>query len=317
MLNRRYLRIKVYHALYAYWQSDDASAARIEKEMLNSIDRTHHIYLGLLATFGELRHIASLRIAERSRKHVPTSEDLNPNMRFVDGPLLRMIAENERLAAECNKHRVSWVGDQDVFTKIHREMEADEGYRAYMDDPEPSFAKEQAFLIRLFTRHIANNAVLQEVFENRSIHWMEDLDLAAGMVKRTLEQIRDDDGPQGLGLPELEREPVEEYAFATQLYRKCIEHDVEHEEAIAAKASNWESDRIAFSDMILMKMALTEVRHFDQIPVKVTLNEYIEIAKAYSTPKSKNFINGVLDKLFIEMKEDGRIRKVGRGLLEG
>ena len=145
---------------------------------------------------------------------------------------------------------------------------------------------------------------------------MEDLDLAAGSVKRTLEQIREDDGLKDLGLSELDREPAEEYAFATQLFRKCIEHSAEHEEAIAAKASNWESDRIAFSDMILMKMALTEARHFDQIPVKVTLNEYIEIAKAYSTPKSKNFINGVLDKLFIEMKKDGRIRKVGRGLLE-
>ncbi|MDQ3100736.1 MAG: transcription antitermination protein NusB, partial [Bacteroidota bacterium] len=119
-----------------------------------------------------------------------------------------------------------------------------------------------------------------------------------------------------LPMPELQREPKEETDFVTILFRKAVEYDEEHEKSIGEKASNWESDRIALADMILMKMALIEVRVFDQIPVKVTLNEYIEIAKAYSTPKSKNFINGVLDKLFIEMKADGRIHKVGRGLLE-
>ena len=144
---------------------------------------------------------------------------------------------------------------------------------------------------------------------------IEDLDLAATLVKRNLEQVRESD-LKDLPMPELRREPKEETEFVTTLFRKAIQFDEEHEKAISAKASNWESDRIALSDMILMKMALTEVRVFDQIPVKVTLNEYIEIAKAYSTPKSKNFINGVLDKLFIEMKADGRIHKVGRGLLE-
>ncbi|MBK7483038.1 MAG: transcription antitermination protein NusB [Flavobacteriales bacterium] len=112
------------------------------------------------------------------------------------------------------------------------------------------------------------------------------------------------------------RDPREESRLRFKLFRKTIELGEEHEKAIAAKSSNWESDRIALSDMILMKMALTEVLIFDPVPVKVTMNEYIEVAKAYSTPKSKNFINGVLDKIFIEMRADGRIQKVGRGLLE-
>ena len=315
MLNRRYLRIKVFHALYAYWQSDDASAARIEKELLNGIERTHDMFLGLMLTFGELRHVAELRMEERRKKRLPTAEDLSPNLRFVNDPVLGLLAGSERLRIECERRKVSWVGEQELFVRIWREMEASDAFKTYMSDPAPSFRKSQAFLLQLFTEHVANQSALQDVYEARSIHWLEDLDLAATMVKRNLEQLREGDSGE-LALPELDRAPEEEYEFVKQLYRRSIELGDEHEREIAERASNWESDRIAVSDMILMKMALAEVRSFDQIPVKVTLNEYIEIAKAYSTPKSKGFINGVLDKLFIEMKADGRIRKVGRGLLE-
>lgn len=315
MLNRRFLRIKVYHALYAFWQGDDASAARIEKELFNAIDRTFDLYLGLLLTFAEIRHVAELRLEDRARKHMPTESDLNPDRRFVDMPLLVRLATSERLMTECSARRVSWVGEKELFTKIHREVINSEAYLAYMAEERPSFKKDQAFLIQLFDRHIANNEMLQDIFEGRSIHWMEELDIAATMVKRMMETMRETDTGD-LTLTELERGSVEEREFVTTLFRKSIAQGEEHETAIAEKASNWESDRIALSDMILMKMALSEARVFDQIPVKVTLNEYIEVAKAYSTPKSKNFINGVLDNLFAEMRTDGRIRKVGRGLLE-
>lgn len=315
MLNRRYLRIKVFQSLYAYWQSDSASAARIEKELFTSIERTYDLFLSLLLVFGELRHVAELRIEERKKKRLPTPEDLNPNRRFVDNPLLRMLAESERLRLECEKRKISWVGNHELFTKLYREIEASPEHAAYMSDAEPSFKKDQAYMVRLFSEHIANHESLQDVYETRSIYWLEDLDLAAGLVKRVLEQVREGDSAD-LAMSDLTRDHKEETEFVSTLYRKAIELGDEHEKAIGDKASNWESDRIALSDMILMKMALTEVRIFEQIPVKVTLNEYIEIAKAYSTPKSKNFINGVLDKLFIEMRTDGRIRKVGRGLLE-
>jgi transcription antitermination protein NusB len=315
MLNRRYLRIKVFQSLYAYWQSDQASASRLEKELFQSIERTYDLFLQLLQVFGELRHIAELRIEERRNKRLPTPEDLSPNLRFVENPLLKALASSERLRIETEKRRISWVGHKEMFTKLLKELENSDLYKSYMADPAPSYRKDQAFLISLFSEHIANHEALQDVFENRSIYWLEDLDLAATLVKRGIEQMRETSNGD-LPIAELDREPKEETDFVTTLFRKAVQYDEEHEKSIAAKASNWESDRIALSDMILMKMALTEVRVFDQIPVKVTLNEYIEIAKAYSTPKSKNFINGVLDKLFIEMKADGRIHKVGRGLLE-
>jgi N utilization substance protein B len=315
MLNRRYLRIKVYQSLYAYGQSDSASAARIEKELFTGIDRTYDLFLSLLMVFGELRHIAELRIEERKKKRMPTEEDLNASRRFVDNPLLIDLATSERLRLECDRRRISWVGNHELFTKLFREVEASPEHQAYMAEPDGGFRKDQAYLIRMFSDHIANSEALQEVFDARSIYWLEDLDLAATLVKRALEQMSEN-GERDSFLADLTRDPKEEQEFVTTLLRRCIEFSDEHEKAIAEKASNWEADRIAYSDMILMKMALTEVRVFDQIPVKVTMNEYIEIAKAYSTPKSKGFINGVLDKLFIEMKADGRICKVGRGLLE-
>lgn len=315
MLNRRYLRIKAFQSLYAYWQSDNASAARIEKELFAGIERTYDLYLSLLLVFGELRHVAELVFEERKKKRLPTPEDLNPNRRFVDNPLVRILAESERLRLECEKRKISWVGNHELFTSMYRMLETNEAVKAYMASPESTFKKDQAFVVELFSDLIANSEGLQEVIENRNIAWMEDLDLAASLVKRTLEQMRATDSAD-VFMNEIVRDPKEDQEFVSTLFRKTIQHAEEHEKAISEKSSNWESDRIALSDMILMQMALTEVREFDQIPVKVTMNEYIEIAKAYSTPKSKNFINGVLDKLFIEMRGDGRIRKVGRGLLE-
>lgn len=315
MLNRRYLRIKVFQSLYAYWQSDPASTARLEKELFQGIERTHDLYLSLLLIFGELRHVAELRMEEKRKKRLPTPEDLNPNRRFIDNPIVAGMAASERLRIECEKRRISWVGHQDLFVGMLKAMEESELYKAYMTLEASGSAKDRAFVVSLFDECIANNESLQDVFESRSIYWMEDLDIAASLVKRALEQWREGvDHEQVVGT--VVDDAVEERSFVTELFRKSIELGDEHEKLIAAKASNWEADRIAYSDMILMKMALTEARVFDQIPTKVTLNEYIEIAKAYSTPKSKNFINGVLDKLFSEMKADGRILKVGRGLLE-
>ncbi len=315
MLNRRYLRIKAFQSLYAYWQSDNASAARIEKELFNGVERTYDLYLSLLLVFGELRHVAELIQEERKKKRLPTAEDLAPNLRFVDNPVLRTLAQSDRLRIECEKRKISWVGNHELFTTMYRELENNELFMAYLQESPKSFKRDQGFILQLFTEVIANYEPLQEVYEGRSITWLEDLDLAASLVKRTIEQMREVDSAD-LAMEELIRDPKEDNDFISALFRKTIEYAEEHEKSIAEKSANWESDRIALSDMILMQMALTEVRIFDQIPVKVTLNEYIEIAKAYSTPKSKNFINGVLDKLFIEMRADGRIRKVGRGLLE-
>ncbi|HEY0976589.1 MAG TPA: transcription antitermination protein NusB [Flavobacteriales bacterium] len=314
MLNRRYLRIKVYQALYAYWQSDGGSAAKVEKELFVSIERTYDMYVQLMLLFGEMKRIAENRIEERRSRRLPTAEDLSPNLRFVANPVLVMLSESKLLLAESEKRRTGWMGEGEMLGKLLKHIEASAPYKAYMADTEHTFAKHQGLLLQLFLDDISDFEALHDYYEGKSIHWLEDLDLACTLVKRSLEDLQPSD--TDLVLNDLTRDPAEERDFVTPLFRRTIEQSEEHEKIIAERASNWEADRIALSDMILMKMALTEARIFEQIPVKVTLNEYIEVAKAYSTPKSKNFINGILDKLFQEMKESGEIRKVGRGLLE-
>ncbi|MDX9752225.1 MAG: hypothetical protein RBT71_14185, partial [Flavobacteriales bacterium] len=247
MLNRRYLRIKVYHALYAYWQGEEAGPARIGKELANGIGRVHDLYIALLLTFGELRHVAGLRIAERKRKRLPTPDDLAPNMRFVEDPVLGAIVDNARLQAEAARLKVSWTGHQEIFDRMMREIEADAGYQAFMADPDPGFRKSRAYMVHLLTEWVANRPALQEEFENRSIHWMEDLDLAASLAKRTIEQF-----DEGRPLEVLAGPGPEEHEFVTRLYQGTIRHQEEHAEAVAGQASNWEAERIALTDMILM-----------------------------------------------------------------
>jgi N utilization substance protein B len=314
MLNRRYLRIKVYQALYAFWQAEDASAARIEKELLLSIERTFDLYVQLLLLFGEVRHAAANRIMDRKQKRLPTPGDLNPNMRFVESPLLARLSESPRLMAEAAKRKLGWMGHGELISSLYKQIEESAEYKAYMAGPPTSFAQDQAFLEKLFVDHIAQFEPLHDLSESRSIYWLEDLDLACSLVKRTLATMKA--GDNDVVLSELDRDPQGDRDFVIRLFRAAVELGPANEQAIGEKAANWDTERMAVSDMILMKMALAEVKTFEDIPTKVTMNEYIEIAKAYSTPKSKAFINGILDKLFIEGVEQGAIRKVGRGLLE-
>ncbi|MCB0795010.1 MAG: hypothetical protein KDB88_09755, partial [Flavobacteriales bacterium] len=259
MLNRRYLRIKVYQSLYALWQSDRGSAAKVEKELFLSIERTFDLYISLLLLFGELRSVAEQRIEERMNKRLPTDQDLHPNRRFVDGPLLNALAQDPVLAVEAERRKVNWVGHKEMVQRLFRRIAEDPEFESYMKADAATIKDEQRMLLHVFVDIIADQEVLHDHYEARSIYWLEDLDLACGLVKRTIEQLRP---PKGLGplLSEVVGTPEEERQFVSLLFRRSVEQSEEHDALIAAKAKNWESDRIALSDMILMKMALTEAR---------------------------------------------------------
>lgn len=312
MLNRRHLRIKAFQALYAHAQSAGGLPSKTQKELFLGIERTYDLYTQLLLLFGELRRSADERIEERKNKRLPTASDLSASRAFVDMPALVLLAESPRLLAESEKRKLGWMGQRELLAQLYKLVEQSPEYIAWMADPKPADGSQ--VLALLFAEHLVQNEGLHEYFEQKSIHWLEDLDLAATMVVRTLEGIKQ--GDNELSLTELDHGTTEEREFVTALFNETVANEAADEKAISERAANWDADRIALSDMLLMRMALNEARSFDLIPVKVTMNEYIEIAKAYSTPKSTLFINGVLDKLFAEMKQAGTIRKVGRGLLE-
>jgi len=313
MLNRRHLRIKVLQSLYAFFQSNDNEYAKAEKEMLSSVERIYDLYIYLSLTFAELKHIAEFRLEEGKKKIRPTEEDLNPNRKFADNTIIKILEENVTLRVLSEQRKVNWIGDEDqeMFRKMYLHIRESEVYDAYMNNGETGFEEDKAFALALFKTEIANYPLLYNYFEEKSIHWLDDIDLACSMVLKTIKTF--EEKGKGTILP-LYKDKEDELEFITQLMRKTIALDKENEQIIDEFTKNWELDRIAKMDVILMKMAITELQIFSNIPTKVTLNEYIEISKFYSTPKSNGFINGVLDKVIDRLNADGKINKVGRGL---
>lgn len=315
MLNRRHLRIKVLQALYAYFQSDEENYRRTEKELFDAIDRIYDLYIYLLLAIPEVKVFAERRIDENKKKIRPTEEDLNPNLKFVNNSIIRKIEESSKLRTISEENKVNWIGDekQEIFRKMFLHIRESETYFEHMNNGADGFEADKQFLIDLFKVEIANFPLLYNYFEEMSIHWLDDIDLACTMVLKTLKTI--DAENDELVILDLYKDEEDEREFTRELLRKTISMDKENEALIDELTKNWELDRIAKMDVILMKMAITEFQVFKTIPTKVTLNEYIEISKFYSTPKSNGFINGVLDKAIIRLQEEKKIMKIGRGLL--
>lgn len=313
MLNRRHLRIKVLQALYAFYQSKDDDYVKFEKELFQSIDRIYDLYLYLMLTFSELKTQAERRIEENKKKILPTEEDLNPNLKFIDNEVITILENHAELRKISEQRKVNWMGDenQEMFRKMYLQIRESETYFEYMNNGNEGFEEDVAFAAALFKTEIANFPLLYNYFEERDIHWLDDIDLACSMVLKTIKSF--ESGSKNEVMP-LYKDEEDEKEFIRLLFRKTILFDEESEKLIDELTSNWELDRIAKMDIILMKMAIAEFQIFNNIPTKVTLNEYIEISKFYSTPKSNGFINGVLDKAIIRLEKEGKIKKVGRGL---
>jgi N utilization substance protein B len=315
MLNRRHLRIKVLQALYAYFQSDEDNFRRTENEMLNAIERIYDLYLYLMLTFEELASIEERRLDELKSKIRPTEADINPNRKFVENSVFKMLIENKSLRRAAEENKVNWIGDEDqeMFRKVMGHIRESENYFAYMNNQQIGFEADLEFTMALFKSEIANSELIYHFFEEKSIQWMDDIDLACSMVLKTLKAFQADELNEILPLHKDEKDEKE---FVQILLRKTIDRDQENLKLIDDLTKNWDLDRIAKMDIIIMKMAITELQEFNSIPKKVTLNEYIEISKFYSTPKSNAFINGILDKAIDRLEKENKIQKIGRGLMD-
>ena len=315
MLNRRHLRIKVLQALYAYFQADEENYRRTENELFDAIDRIYDLYIYLLLSIPEVKVFAERRIDENKKKIRPTAEDLNPNLKFVNNSIIQKIEDNKKLREVSESNKVNWIGDekQEIFRKMFLHIRESETYFEYMNNGNSGFEADKQFLIDLFKVEIANFPLLYNYFEELSIHWLDDIDLACSMVLKTIKSL--DSESDDINVLDLYKDEEDEKEFVRELLRKTISMDKENEAIIDELTKNWELDRIAKMDVILMKMAITEFQIFKTIPTKVTLNEYIEISKFYSTPKSNIFINGVLDKAIERLQSENKIVKIGRGLL--
>jgi N utilization substance protein B len=314
MLNRRHLRIKVLQVLYAFFQGHEEDAHKVEKELLLSIERMYDMYLYLLLALPELQRAAQNRQAELKKKMRPSEEDLHPNMKFVDNQVIAQLASHANLYKLAEQRKVNWLGaeNQEMFKKMYLHLMNTELYFEHMNNGLEGQEEDLAFALHVFKQEVANASLLQHFFDEKSIYWTDDLDLCASMAIKTIKSWK---VGQPMDIMPLYKADDDEKEFVLTLLHKTIEADAQHQEDILALADNWELDRIAKMDMLLLKMGLTELQFCSSIPTKVTLNEYIEISKFYSTPKSNVFINGILDKAIFKLTEEKRIQKVGRGLL--
>jgi len=314
MLNRRHLRIKVLQLLYAYFQSEEDNFPKAEKELMLTIERMYDMYLYLLLSLSELKRAAENKVADKKKKIRPSEDDLHPNLKFVDNQLIQIIENSASLNALCEKRKINWMGveNQELFRKMFQHTLENETYFDFLHNNLNGFEEDRAFALSIFKEDIANSELLYSFFEEKSINWLDDLDLCCSMVLKSLKGIKIEE--EFTPMP-LFKENDDEKEFVIELFRKTILNNEENEKLIAELADNWELDRIAKMDMFLLKMGLTELQIFPSIPTKVTLNEYIEISKFYSTPKSNLFINGILDKAIGKLTLAKKIVKTGRGLI--
>ncbi|MBQ8864448.1 MAG: transcription antitermination protein NusB [Rikenellaceae bacterium] len=312
MLSRRLLRIKVVKSLYAHIQGDVDKIEVSLKNLRYSVDKAYELYFQMLWLIVEVRRYAAQRIEIGRNKQLPTPEELNPNTKFVDNRLIDQIEQSEVIGDFIQKHRLGWTAYPELIRDLYNAMVESPYYQKYMATETRTFKSDVA-LVKAFymSEAVEDSELLESVLEEQSIMWNDDLGSALIMVVRTLEDCRasQEDIPV---LPQFKNE--EDWNFAKTLFSRSARNYDENLATVERFIVNWDVERIALMDNLIMTTALTELKEFEEIPSKVTLDEYIEISKYYSSPGSNQFINGVLDRLTSQLTADGVIVKTGRGL---
>ena len=312
MIIRRLLRIKALKALYAHLKSESDSLMASEKTLKASIDKTYDLYFQMLSLIVEVARYADKRQQAAMQKKLPTYEDLNPNRKFVENSVVHLIAESDSVNDYLASHKLSWARYPELIKALYLQLEQSEYYKKYMTSQERSFREDLALVTDFYTNELESSEMLEEVLDEQSILWNDDLGFALIMVTRTLSNMRPSHNEVKV-LPKFKSE--EDLDFAMELFEKAAINYDSNLEIIEQFTRNWDIERIAFMDNVIMVTAVAELTSFPSIPVKVTLDEYIEIAKFYSTASSSTFINGVLDKVVTTLTEEGKINKSGRGLI--
>ncbi len=302
-------------ALYGFFQSEDADLVKAEKNLLLSIDRIYDLYLYYLCLPLELARVAEVQMEEARNKVMPTEEDLSPNRKFVDSYLLKALEDNKALQKLLEQRKISWSSENEELHKLWKKVKNSDVYLKFLANKDEHPAAHRKFIDDLYREFVLDSDNLYSIFQEKSIFWdFEDNDFAVQMAMRYFSKIKSAENYKAI--PPKYKDKEEDEEFVKALFRKTINQNSEISDWIEGKTKNWEVDRIATMDVLLMKMAIVEFLHFNSIPVKVSLNEYIEISKLFSTPKSKVFINGVLDKLLKDFNDKKMIKKRGRGLME-
>ncbi len=313
MLTRRQGRIKVMQQLYGYWQDQELPVPLLKKNLRSQFDQTYNLYLFTLMCVGETAAYAKTYASIQAGKFLATEAEKKVSARIADTPLVQFLQQNEAFNKLVKKSKLKSHLDEEVFRQLFKKLTLSDLYIRYADDRQMIRPSDEEVLSYLFKEIMLVDENFDHYLESIFPAWIDDYNIISMAVLATIE-----------GLCGLSFQAHEEYLekqdevikFSLELLEKTVAHKEETEKLIAPKLENWDPERVAVMDMLLMNMALTEILDFPTIPVKVTMNEYIDISKSYSTPKSREFINGVLDKVVKDLKDHQRIFKSGRGLQE-
>ncbi len=314
MLTRRHIRVKVMQSLYSIGQTQSDNLDKEEKFLLFSIDQMYDLFLINLQLLVEIKKHAADYLAKSQKKYLATSEEKNPNTKFISNEIITLLENNTQLKEEIDRKKLNcWDLDDEYVKILWKEIKESELYKDYMSTSLTSFREDKDFVLDIFKDIIAPNEKLYEYFEDKKLTWVDDLPLVNTAIIKKLRKIKSSHD-EHMALPKLYKD-LEDKQFAIDIFKKTILNANDFSKEIDGKTPNWDKDRIAELDKAIIKMAICEFVKFPSIPVKVTINEYLEIAKEYSTPKSSIFINGILDKISKEYQENGKLNKVGRGLM--
>ena len=306
MISRRILRIKVLQTIYSYYQGE-GELKNAEKELQASIDRSYDLYFYLLALGIEVCDYAQRQIEAAMQKYLPTDGELNPNTKFANNKFIEQLRGNNCLQEHLAARRLSWAQHPHVPKSVFNDLALSDEYMAYMVNPDSSYAKDKEIITYMFEHVVLESNAFYDALESQSVYWLDTAEFFIGMVLRTIGRYKESYGPDYKLMPKFKN--IEDEQFAGKLLIRTVAGADKYRALIADCADNWDFERIALLDILLIQEALAEIEAFPDIPLRVTFNEYIELAKNYSTEKSPIFINGVLDKIVQKLRESGDIIK--------
>ncbi len=313
MLNRRHIRIKVMQAIYAMHQSGSDDLEKQEKFLQVSLENILDLYLIMLSSIVEIRKKEIEYITIAQKKHLATPEERNPSQRFVNNPILVALEESNALNIAFEARKINnWQANDDTILLLLQDIKQSDLYQKYMAKKTVTFEEERFFVVDMFSELIAPNEKLYSYLEDYKLTWVDDIPVVNTQIQKQLRHLLAD--ADLIKVPAIYKDD-EDKDFASALFRKTVLNESELAKEFSDKTPNWDIERIAELDTIILKMAICEFLKFPSIPLKVTINEYLELAKEYSTPKSSLFINGILDNLVKELQKNNRVNKTGRGLI--
>ena len=307
MINRVLIRLKIVQIVYAYYQNGGKNLDTAEKELFFSLSKAYDLYNYLLLLMVEVTKQANKRLNAAKNKLVPTKEELFPNTKFVENLFIAQLEVNKQLLEFSNNQKKTWENEADFVKTLCDKIFEIDIYKEYMASETSSYEEDRELWRKLYKNIIFNNIELDQVLEDQSLYWNDDKEIVDTFVLKTIKRFDEKNGAKQELLPEFKDE--EDQDFARRLFRRTILNADYYRHLISENTKNWDLDRVAFMDVVIMQIALAEILSFPNIPVSVSLNEYVEIAKLYSTPKSGGFINGTLDGIVNSLKKENKLTK--------